>query len=98
MIPDPDKPFALATDASKFASGGVLLQKDDRDEWHPTGFISQSFSDPERNYQIYDRELLGIIRGLEAWKHLLLGNGFNTLIMTDHDNLSYYREPQRLNP
>jgi hypothetical protein len=34
-LPDPSKPFAIATDASKFATGGVLLQTDSNGEWHP---------------------------------------------------------------
>jgi len=98
ILPDPDKPFVLATDASKFASGAVLMQRDTNGDWHPCGFYSQSFSGAERAYEIYDKELLGIIRGLEHWKHLLSGNGFQNVILTDHNNLTYFRQPQRLNP
>ena len=97
-LPNPDKPFLLATDASKFASGAVLMQKDLNGDWHPCGFYSQSFSGAERGYEIYDKELLGIIRGLEHWKHLLAGNGFQNVVLTDHNNLTYFRQPQRLNP
>ena len=35
QLPDLTKPFAIATDASKYVSGGVLLQKDSNGEWHP---------------------------------------------------------------
>ena len=41
---DLDKPFAIATDASKDASGGILLQADSNGEWHPCSYLSQSFS------------------------------------------------------
>jgi hypothetical protein len=98
MIPDPTKPFKLACDASKWASGGVLLQADGNGNWHPTGYISETFNETERRYQIYDRELLAIIRALTAWRHLLEGAPHPVDIHTDHLNLTYFRKPQRLNP
>ena len=46
-FPDTSKPFTIATDASKFASGGVLLQTDANGDWHPCSYISQSFTPAE---------------------------------------------------
>ena len=96
-LPDLDKPFAIATDASKDASGGILLQADSNGEWHPCSYLSQSFSPAERNYDIYDRELLAVIRGLKTWKHYLWGSPFPVKVFTDHKNLLYFKEPQKLN-
>ena len=48
----------------------------------------------ERNYDIYDKELTAVDRGLENWRHLLLGN--TVIIHTDHANLTYYRHPHKL--
>ena len=96
-LPDLDKPFAIATDASKDASGGILLQADSNGEWHPCSYLSQSFSPAERNYDIYDRELLAVIRGLKTWKHYLRGSPFPVKVFTDHKNLLYFKEPQKLN-
>lgn len=95
-IPDPTKPFVLETDASKFATGAVLRQQDMNGDWHPCGFLSQSFSPAEKNYQIYDKELLGIINGLKAWRHYFEGSSHKLVICTDHRNLTYYRLPQQL--
>ena len=50
----------------------------------------------ERRYEIYDRELLGIIRALQEWRHYILGSGHTTIIHTDHKNLTYFRKAQRL--
>ena len=86
-IPDPSKPFQLAVDASTYATRGVLSQPDDNREWKPCRYISTSNSTAERNYQIYDRELMAIVRGLEAWKHLILGANFPICVLTDHKNL-----------
>ena len=97
LMPDPTKPFLLATDASKYATGGVLSQRDGNGIWHPCGFISQSFSEAERNYQIYDRELLAIIRGFETWRHFLMGSPHKVTVHTNHKNLTFYRTPQKLN-
>lgn len=33
---------------------------------HPVAFLSESFIAAERNYDIYDCELLAVIRGLKA--------------------------------
>ena len=46
-LPDTSKPFAIVTDASKYASGGVLLQADSNGEWHPCSYLSQSFGAAE---------------------------------------------------
>ena len=61
MMPDQTKPFQIETDTSKYATGAVLTQLDSNGDRHPVSFISKIFSPAERNYEIYDRELLVII-------------------------------------
>ena len=92
QLPDLTKPFTIATDASKYASGGVLLQKDSNGEWHPCSYPSQSFAPAERNYNIYNRELLAIIQALKTWRHYLQGSETKVLVFTDHKNLLYFKE------
>ena len=65
IMPDQTKPFQIECDASKYASGAVLTQNNGNGNRHPCAFISKTFSETERNYKIYDRELLAIIRALE---------------------------------
>jgi len=60
-------------------------------------FISKTLSPTERNYEIYDRELLSIIRALEDWRHYIQGSGFTTEVLSDHKNLTYFRKAQKLN-
>ena len=67
LQPDLSTPFCLECDASKFACGTVLFQRGEDGLWHPVAFMSKSFIKVERNYDIYDRELLAIIRALEEW-------------------------------
>ena len=60
-MPDHNKPFQIECDASKYASGAVLTHLDTNGDRHPCAFISKTFSPTERNYEIYDWELLAII-------------------------------------
>jgi len=62
------------------------------------GFHSQKFTTTKQNYPIYDREFLGIMRGLCCWSHLLKGTEIPVLVFTDHANLHYYRDPQKISP
>ena len=61
LMPDHNRPFQIELDASKVATGAVLTQLDSNGDRHPVAFLSQTFTNTERRYKIYDRELLGII-------------------------------------
>ena len=91
IMPDQTRPFQIECDASKYASGAVLTQLDINGERHPCGFISRTFSPTERNYEIYDRELLSVIRALQEWRHYIQGSPHETTIYSDHKNLTYFR-------
>jgi len=97
LMPDLMKPFVIESDASKFATGAVIRQKDMNGDWHPCGYISHSFDVTQQNYEIYDRELMGIVRALETWQHYLQGSPFATVILSDHKNLMYFQTAQKLN-
>ena len=96
-MPDQTRPFQIETDASKYATRAVLTQTDINGDRHPVSFLSKTFSPTERNYEIYDRELLAIIRALEEWCHYIQGSPHMTVILSDHKNLTYYHEARKLN-
>jgi len=54
-------------------------------------------NETKRNYEIHDKEMLAIIRGLEAWRYLLKGVQFKFEIWMDHKNLEYFMKAQKLN-
>ena len=97
LMPDQTKPFQIECDTSKYASGAVLMQIDTKGDQHPCAFISNFFSEMERNFKIYDRELLAIIQALEEWQHYIQGSPCTTIIHSDHKTLTYYQEAQKLN-
>jgi hypothetical protein len=61
LMPDQSKPFQIESDTSKVATGTVLTQPDSNGDRHPVAFLSKTFSETKRKYEIYDWELLGII-------------------------------------
>ena len=74
VAPDIDKEFRVEADASNFATGGVLLIKYEDNKWRPVAYISKSLNKTERNYEIHNKEMLAVIRCLEAWRHFLEGS------------------------
>ena len=67
MAPDLDKEFRVEADASNFATERVLSIKCDDNKWRPVAYISKSLNETERNYEIHDKEMLAVIRCLEAF-------------------------------
>ena len=95
--PDLTRPFQLQVDASAYATGAILTQADDRGKQQAVGYFSKTFNEAERNYDIHDRELLAVVRALKHWRHLLLSSPFEIVILTDHKNLEYYKQPHHIN-
>ena len=80
-IPNDENHFKLSTDASNFATGAVLSQKDMQTNlWHPVAFFSKSLDIHKKNYEIYDKELLVVIWGLEEYRHHLEGHSYKVEI------------------
>jgi hypothetical protein len=67
------------------------------EKWHPCAYLSKGLNDVERNYDVHDKEMLGIIRALEAWRHYLEGAKHEVEIWTDHQNLRYFMSAKKLN-
>jgi len=61
---DLDKKMRMEVDASDYAMDEVLSMECKDGLWRPVAFLSKSLNETERNYEIYDKEILAIIRGL----------------------------------
>ena len=88
ILTDTD-PFRVEADASEGSVSTVLSQKQ-KGVWCPVAFMSKSLSAMERNYEIYDKELLAIMLALDEWRHYLMGAAIDVEIWTDHQNLQYF--------
>ena len=96
-MPDLNKEFRVEANALKFATEEVLSMKCEDSLWRPVAFISKSLNKTEWNYEIHDKEILGVIWYLEAWRHFLEGARSKFEIWTDQKNLEYFMTSQNLN-
>ena len=87
--------FIMQMDASGYALG-VIIQQEHKDSLHPIAFHSRSFLPAEQNYNIHDKELAGVIFGFKCAWPLFLGAKHPVIMQTDHKNLQYFREPQKI--
>jgi hypothetical protein len=83
-------------DASGFAMGAVLLQKKEDGKKHPIAYYSKTLSAAERNYDVYDLELLAIVNAMDHWRPYLAGSPHKVIIYSDHQNLLYWKEPHKI--
>ena len=95
--PNIDKKMRMEVDISDYTMEGVLSMECKNGLWRPVAFLSKSLNETERNYEIHDKKMLAIVRGLEAWRHLLEGAQTKFEIWTDHKNLEYFMKVQKLN-
>ena len=80
----------METDALDFAIAAILSQEDDEGTWRLVAFMSKSLNDAERNYEIYNKEMLAMMKGFYEWAHYLTGNEATMEVLTDHQNLTYF--------
>ena len=66
-----EEKFRVETDTSGHVIRGVLSQKQEG-KWKLIVFLSRTMQPAERNYEIYDKELLAIVEALTKWRQYLL--------------------------
>jgi len=94
---DPEQPVTIETDASDYAIGAICSQPDEKGILHPVGYYSRKLKDPERNYNIHDKELLAIVDALRKRDTYCKTTGPKITILTDHKNLEYWKTKKDLN-
>jgi hypothetical protein len=101
--PNYDNPFFLLTDASAYSVGAVLSQEGETNPCfkkpflHPIAYYSSTFIPAERNYDIYERELLAVLKSLKHWRHHLAATEKPVTVLTDHANLAFWKNPKKVN-
>jgi hypothetical protein len=82
--PDFERRFFLQVDASAYGVGAILSQEGRqfdiskispstaaKPKLHPIAYYSVTFTPTERNYNIYERELLAVMKSLMHWRQYL---------------------------
>ncbi len=80
----------LKTNFLNYVNNEVLSQYDDEDILHSVIFYSKNMILAECNYEIYDKELLIIIRCLKHWCFKLKCTNISIKIFINHLNLKYF--------
>ena len=93
---DRNKQTFLETDSSDYVSSGVLSQINEDGLLHPVAFFSKKLVAAECNYDIYDKELLAIIRCFEEWRPELEGTDLPVKVLSDHKSLEYFMTTKKL--
>lgn len=78
-----DNTFNLHTDASGYAIGAVLSNKNGK----PIAFASKMLNKAEKNYSTVEKELLAVVWGVRHFRPYLYGRKF--VVYTDHRPLVY---------
>ncbi|KAK1918666.1 hypothetical protein P3342_001715 [Pyrenophora teres f. teres] len=94
---DPRRKTRVETDASDYALGAVLSQQSEDGKWRPVFYHSRKFSGAELNYDVHDKELLGVVDAFEQWEVYLLGLPHQIDVFSDHQNLTSFMTTKKLN-
>ena len=94
---DHDREIIVETDASDYVSAGILSQYDDDAILHPVRVISKKYWPAECNYEIYDKELMAIVRCFEEWRPELEGALHPIQVLSNHRNSEYFMSTKLLN-
>ncbi|GBG60312.1 hypothetical protein CBR_g4267 [Chara braunii] len=88
MVPDPQKPFIVTTDASQYGIGAVLAQQDGK-KLRPIEYMSKKMPSKKLAKSTYERELYALYKTIVHWRHFLLGRFF--YLRTDHQTLKWIK-------
>ncbi|MBW0532989.1 hypothetical protein O181_072704, partial [Austropuccinia psidii MF-1] len=86
---NPSLPTIVETNASNYALGDVLSQVSDSGK-HPIAFDSRKPIPAELNYEIHDKELLGIVWAVKSWRAFLIYLPSPFQVLTDNSSLQYF--------
>ncbi|GJZ06022.1 reverse transcriptase domain-containing protein [Tanacetum coccineum] len=86
VLPDWSRPFELLCDASDFAVGAVLEQREGK-HFRPIHFASKTLNNAQQNYTVTKKELLAVVFAFDKFQvYLVLSK---TVVFTDHSALKY---------
>ena len=66
VLPKRKEKFRVKVDALEHTIGGVLLQEQEGKQ-RPIAFLSKIILPTEKNYEIYNKKLLAIVKALDKW-------------------------------
>ena len=93
--PDWNREFEIMCDASDFAIGAVLGQKDEK-VFKAIYYASKTFNEAQENYSTTEKEMLAIVFACEKFRPYILGS--HVIIHTDNAVIKYLMEKKERKP
>ena len=93
--PDWNREFEIMCDASVFAMGAVLVQKDEK-VFKAIYYASKTFNETQENYSTTEKEMLAIVFACEKFRPYILGS--HVVIHTDHATIKYLMAKKEAKP
>ncbi|GJT90065.1 reverse transcriptase domain-containing protein [Tanacetum coccineum] len=95
VSPNWNLPFELMCDASDFAVGAVLGQKDGKN-FHPIYFASKTLNPAQQKYTVTEKELMAVVFALDKFRSYLILS--KTIVHTNHLALRHLFKKQDAKP
>ena len=92
---NPDCKTILEANSLGYITGDILSQFDNKGVLKSCTYFSKKNSSAECNYKIHNKKLLAVIYCLQEWDSEL-HSVKEFIIITDHKNLKYFTQPQKL--
>jgi hypothetical protein len=86
----------VKTNTFDYVSNDILSQYDDKNVLRLVVYFSKKYNSIECNYEIYDKELMIIVRCFEKWKSKLKRIAFLISVIFDYKNLKYFTSTKQL--
>ena len=93
--PDWNREFEIMCDASDFAMGAVLGQKDEK-VFKAIYYASKTFNEAQENYSTTEKEMLAIVFACEKFRPYIMGS--HVVIHTDHAAIKYLMAKKEAKP
>ncbi|GJY22771.1 reverse transcriptase domain-containing protein [Tanacetum coccineum] len=95
VSPNWSLPFELMCDASDYAVGAVLGQRDEK-HFCPIHFASKTLNHAQQNYTVTKKELLAVVFAFDKFRSYLVL--LKTVVFTDHSAIKYMFSKQDAKP
>ncbi|GKC33550.1 reverse transcriptase domain-containing protein [Tanacetum coccineum] len=95
VSPNWNLPFELMCDASDFAVGAVLAQKDGKN-FHLIYFASKTLNPAQQKYIVTEKELMAVVSAFDKFRSYLILS--KTIVHTDHSALKNLFKKQDAKP
>ena len=93
---DQTKEIFLETDFSVYVIAEEILQRESDNLLHLVAFFFRKMNPAQYNYEIYDKELLAIVKCFENWRPKLKGTPLPIQMLIDYKSLKYFMSTKKL--